>query len=539
MTRWTSCLLMVIVLSLWLVDFPTPAMASDLPLDHWAYDYLDRMRTKGLLHEYLCGTRPLPRAEMAGAVSRLLTARREKDPRMTAVEQDRLHWLELEFAEELEVLGVQGAGVDRHLFRWSDDTDDRLLLVELGGSIHGRLGEEQDRSRRLFDVRGQLKARGHMSRHLTFGAVVTKGQVSTNFHRVRGDDIGLRGYFNSQGAIGYYDWSHAHLSLQYPHVEVQLGRQPVDWGPGFRGNLTLSDYPPAYDFVTMRARIGRLKFVHLHGFLLSEATRQYETDDGFIRKEYAQKYIAAHRLEFRPFWRITVGLTESIVYGERDLDLSYLNPLLLFWSAQHSSHDRDNETMSMDLEIIPRQGLRCYAAVFIDEIYLKEMFADNARNKAAIQAGFHLVDPLGWNDSDVHLEYVRVQPCVYTHKFVVNSYRHDGLPLGHWLGENGDDIYLQIGHRLTPLVRLALEASRTRRGEPGQLPWCHADPARYSFLQGVIDRNTQATVIVDVEPFKDVLISCGYVWSRSENRKHIQENDATRQEVFVRLDFEY
>jgi hypothetical protein len=378
-----------------------------------------------------------------------------------------------------------------------------------------------------------------MSRHFSFGASVMKGQVSTNLDRVQASDVGLRGYFNSQGAIGYYDRAEAHLSLRYPHVELQLGRQPVDWGPGRHGNLTLSDHPPAYDFITLRARLGRLKFVHLHGFLLSDVVHTYQTGDGFIRKEYAEKYVAAHRLEYRPFWRLTVGLTESIIYGERDLDPAYLNPLLLFWSAQHSSHDRDNETMSADVEIIPFKGIRCYGAVLIDEIYLKEIFADDARNKVALQAGLHLVDPFGCNDTDLRLEYARVQPCVYSHKFPVNTYRHDGWPLGHWLEENGDDLSVLAGHRLSEHLRLTALFSRTRRGEPGQMPWCHTESSRYSFLQGVIDRHTQLKLTADVEPFKDIRFLGGYHWQHRENRENRPGDDTTRHEVFVTAYLEY
>ena len=528
-------------LVLWflVICWPIPAGAVDLPVDHWAYEYLDRMKIKGMLPEWFNGTRPLPRNEMAAAVSQLLTAAEENDDRITEVEHRRLRWLEQEFSEELRDLGWSEAGPDRHLFRWTDPEDDRLLLLDLGGDIGARAGEEGGRSRRLFDIRGQIQARGRMSRHLSFGATVIKGQVSTNLDRVRASDVGLRGYFNSQGAIGYYDRAYAHLSLQYPHVEVQLGRQPVDWGPGRQGNLTLSSYPPAYDFVTLRARLGRFRFVHLHGFLLSDVIHTYETEDGFIRREYAEKYVAAHRLEYSPFWRLTIGLTESIVYGERDLDPAYLNPLLLFWSAQHSSRDRDNETMSADVEFIPVRGLRCFAAVLIDEIYLKEIFADDARNKVAIQAGCDLIDPLGWDDTDLRLEYARVQPCVYSHKFPVNTYRHDGWSLGHWLDENGDDISLFAGHRPSEHLRLVAEFSRTRRGEPGQLPWCHTDSGRYSFLQGIIDRSTQLILTLDLEPMKDVAVQGGYHWHRRENQDHIRGNDVTRHEAFLNIHLEY
>ena len=535
-TSWPCAALALLLLA---ACWPMPAGAVDLPVDHWSYHYLSRMKTKGLLPEWLDGTRPLPRAEIAAAVSRLLTAVAEDDNRITGVERQRLRWLEQEFAEELNVSGERTVPPDRHLFRWRDPADGRLLLIDLSGRIHGQLGEEGDRSRRLFDIRGSLQARGSMSRHLSFGAEVMKGQVSSSFDRVQGTDVGIRGYFDSRGAIGYYDRALAHLSLKYPHVEIQLGRQPVEWGPGWRGQLALSRYPPAYDYVTLRARLGCFKFVHLHGFLLSEVVHAYQTDDGFIRREYAEKYIAAHRVEYRPCWRLTIGLTESIVYGERDLDPAYLNPLLLFWSAQHSSHDRDNEIMSADVEIIPLEGLRCYGAVLIDEIYLKEMFADDARNKVAVQAGCHLVDPLGWTDTDVQLEYARVQPCVYSHKYPVNTYRHDGWALGHWLEENGDDLSLLAGHRFSARLRLTLEFSRTRRGEPGRMPWCHSDSGRYSFLHGVVERSTQLILTAEFEPVKDIRILGGYRWHRRENRENVPGDDATRHEAMITVHLEY
>jgi len=529
------------MLALWfsVICLPVPIWAVDLPEDHWAYSYLERMKIKGLLPEWLDGTRPLPRKEMATAVLRLLTIDHEKDTRITEVERRRLLWLEREFAEELSDLGRSEVTFDRHLFRWSDGEEGRLLLLDLGGDIVGRLGEAEEYSRRLFDIRGWLQARGRMSRHLSFGAWMMKGQVSTNLNRVQAADVGLRGYFNSGGAIGYYDRAQAHLSLQYPHVEIQLGRQPIDWGPGRRGNLTLSSYPPAYDFVTLRARLGRFKFVHLHGFLLSDVVHTYETEDGFIRREYAEKYVAAHRLEYRPWWRVTVGLTESIIYGERDIDPAYLNPLLLFWSAQHSSHDRDNETLSADVECIPLKGVHCFAAVLIDEIYLKEIFADDARNKVAMQVGCHLVDPLGLDDTDLHLEYARIQPCVYSHKFAVNTYRHDGWPLGHWLEENGDDISLFAGHRLSEHLRVTAELSRTRQGEPGEMPWCHDDSDRYSFLYGIVDRSTEMILTISLEPAKDIAIRGGYHWNRRRNKDHISGDDSTRHEAFVSVHLEY
>jgi hypothetical protein len=322
-------------------------------------------------------------------------------------------------------------------------------------------------------------------------------------------------------------------------VEIQLARQPVDWGPGVRGNVALSSFPPAYDFVTLRARFGRVKFTHLHGFLLPDEFRKYETVDGFIRRSYVQKFVAAHRIEANPLRGVFFGLTETIVYGERNIDLAYLNPLVFFWSAQHGSHDRDNETLSADIEIVVKRGVRLYGALFVDEIYLKEIFSDDARNKVALQGGFHLTDPLGLHDTDVRVEYARVQPCVYTHKFTVNTYRHDGYALGHWLGQHGDDLFVMAAHRFSRRLRLVLRAARTRRGEKGELPWCHDQPKRYSFLKGVVDRTNSLGASVEFEPLKDLRALVSYHWNKRYNRDQVPGTEEVLNELAVQISFDY
>jgi hypothetical protein len=103
--RWSPWRRAILALSLAAVCWPAAAGAVDLPVDHWAYHYLDRMKIKGLLPEWLNGTRPLDREEMAAAVLTLAEAVEGDHSRITGVERQRLRWLEREFAEELRVMG--------------------------------------------------------------------------------------------------------------------------------------------------------------------------------------------------------------------------------------------------------------------------------------------------------------------------------------------------------------------------------------------------------------------------------------------------
>jgi hypothetical protein len=249
--------------------------------------------------------------------------------------------------------------------------------------------------------------------------------------------------------------------------------------------------------------------------------------------------VAAHRLEVAPFSWAQFGFTEAIIYGERDLDLAYVNPLVFFWSAQHSSHDRDNEVLSGDLWVQPLQGLSLYGALFLDEIYLKKVFAQDARNRVALQTGLYLVDILGLEDTDLRMEYARIQPCVYTHKFVVNTYRHDGVSLGHWLEENGDDIYLAARHRFSRQLRVAIHLARTRQGEKGEQPWCHSDSGRYSFLWGTVEKTLALGISVDLEPWHDLNASVSLWRSERKNIDHHVGQEETLHELSLTLRFEH
>lgn len=273
--------------------------------------------------------------------------------------------------------------------------------------------------------------------------------------------------------------------------------------------------------------------------MISEVTTQRQTPEGFIRKELPNKFVAAHRLEIGPVSWASLGLTEAIIYAERGLDPAYLNPLVFFWSAQHSSHDRDNEILGADLRIRPIQGLSLYGALFIDELYLKELFTQDARNKVAFQGGMYLVDLLGLEDTDLRLEYVRVQPCVYTHKFPVNTYRHDDVVLGHWLDQNGDDLFLAVRHRFSRHLRVAAHLAKTRQGEQGEQPWCHAEPRQYSFLYGTVDQTLTLGLSLDCEPIHNLRASLGYERTERRNKNHQAGEDETLNEFSLALSFDY
>ena len=114
----------------------------------------------------------------------------------------------------------------------------------------------------------------------------------------------------------------------------------------------------------------------------------------------AKKYLAAHRLEvaLAPLARLGV-FRKVVVYGDRGLEPSYVNPLMFYWAAQSHLGDKDNLLMGIDLDIHPGRGRRYYLAYVVDDLKKARIFSDDFANKFSLQAGMLWVDPLGLADA--------------------------------------------------------------------------------------------------------------------------------------------
>jgi len=103
----------------------------------------------------------------------------------------------------------------------------------------------------------------------------------------------------------------------------------------------------------------------------------------------------------------------------------------------------------------------------VDDLELKELGKGSYHNKFGWQAG------LGWamrGDRMVWLEYVRLDPFLYTHRFKLNgsyynAYQHNGFPLGHPLGPNADQLSVGLQWFGPSYWTMRLKLDYTRRGE--------------------------------------------------------------------------
>ena len=474
------------------------AQSVNLPLEHWAYELLDRFQTRGLIRDHRSFIRPFSREQIALMLTEA-QKRINRGTRISAPEAALFEQLKGEFHRELSSLNVKTDPRfdERHLLTW--ETGNRIVHADLdcGQSVDFR-STYTDRERTAAVSRTTLGGflRGHFLENFSFLLYVKntliKGEPfeSERFDPSQGPPIIL------SGKNAYTDDASAYLVWKGPWFRIAYGRDRVRWGPGLLGNLTLSANNPRFSMFKLDLHTRAVRFSSLHGKLHSGQ---------------GEKYLAAHRLEVGLFPWLIAGWSETVVYGNRPAEPLYLNPLMIYHIAEHHLGDRDNNTMSFDVAAFPFPGHRFYGELFIDDFTLSRNPFTYFGNKFALLAGWQWTAPFGLERCDLRVEAARIEPYVYTHTDSINVYSNYNRSLGHWLEPNSDDIRIRFNTLLHRDVSVTLLSARTRSGE-GDLETPHdaSKGDRKRFLSGTVETRRTWGVEFRGQLIRDVFFTFQY-----------------------------
>jgi len=523
----------------------------ETPLSSWSYDLLDHFRGRGLLEVGTFNTRPLTKSAMTKA---LLSLHKNTNARLSHAERERLEYLLFEFSEEAQRLDSSAALAEviakqrrnesrltewlprplynngRNFFAWQErglrfyfdpllyrdgtfnDTDtlaqqDRVAQSTNGFIFWGALGK---RLGFYFNSRDTKE----------FGTRTYPASSRLAWPRY--------GYARGYGSHVYHDETVAYLYFALPYVEVEVGKNFNRWGPGRSGSLALNDYATSYDQIKLVAQFWRAQFTYLHATLRQHPpvlTNSYFSN-GVERQIFANKYLAAHRLEVAPMRWLNFALHETVIYSERGVELAYLNPIMFYRSAEHFLGDRDNATIGADLEVRPLPGLRVYGELFIDDLAIARLSEHWYGNKVAWLAGAHFASTLGRFAHDLRAEYVRLAPYVYSHTFPINVYKHYNTMLGHPLGPNAEAFYFEWllwGGRHWQALGAA-EHARHGANPPDRNVGGDVDRAFHVrdnqtvyFFDGIVERRTRLRLEARYEVMRNLRVKLAVERSRFQN----------------------
>jgi hypothetical protein len=475
----------------------------NVPLNYWGYEFLDRLEAKGGFSSFDLRARPVPRQTITDIIAEI-DRKAQKSPKLLApAEQALFDQLKGDFIEELQNReGVKfPAKEENHLVTWGNSA--RRPYVDL----YGRQTIRSSRGQQFgsWQLRSETVAggilRGQVQGKIGFYLDARNRTVRDKNDPARLTSSGLFLFLPSEQtfhkqAIGY-------LVYEKPWLRLELGRDETSWGPGYRGALAISQNLPPSDMVRLGVRFSRFRFTSMHALLKSAV---------------GAKYLAAHRLDVMLLPGLYLGASESVVYGKRDIELSYINPLMPYHIAEHHLGDLDNNALSFDLTSTVITGVKLYGEFFIDDMTSTKSLTKYFGNKFAFLLGGLWAEPFHVDNLDMRFEYTRIEPYVYSHHDSINVYTSDDKIIGHWLGPNSDAAYLQAGYQLGRDVRIELSLERLRKGVGAADTHSRPESGTVKhFLSGTVEQQKRIGLVINDQIRRDVFCQLSYVYQDIQN----------------------
>lgn len=447
------------------------AQSELLPLDHPATRLLIRLDHYGVIPHFPAEHLPLSR-RAAVRFLREAAAHATLPNRLQRSIQWYLQELTVDDGAPVDVIfrtermqsQLGAAPLQNRSWAIVDHRDTSLgIHVALLPVLDGELRVDPERSERSLILQGGLDVRGTALRYIGFGARVTNGTIlGDSLLPLRDPRYAQSGKFGVLGFGRDVDFGRGHLRADLGPIAVGIGREALELGVGGETNLLLGSALPSFtDWIRLRASIGPVDFSHVHASLLAEPLNGVGAG---ILASIPTKYIAAHAVSVGPFAGVRLTLGESLVYSGRPIEIGYLNPLNFLKSQEHYLRDRDNSNMYAGVAVDPIDGVHLEGEFLLDDLQFSLIGDGFWANKTAWRTSASvtgLLDGL----ADLGLEYLRLEPYVYSHFNPSNAHTHDATTLAAGgLEPNSDALRGRIGIHPLPNLSVHLGAGYVRHG---------------------------------------------------------------------------
>jgi hypothetical protein len=254
------------------------------------------------------------------------------------------------------------------------------------------------------------------------------------------------------------DLTQSHVTYQSNWFRAKIGRQEQLSGAGLFQRTFVSSSSPAFDELSLSANFSKFRYSYSIGSLIGYAANMYST--GFAAK-IPSKFFVQHSFTALPSWG-EITFWEGVLFAERGFDLAYLNPLSFLKSLEHQLHDRDNSIMGMDFVIRPFDNFQIKSTFLLDDIIFEKIGTGYWSNKTAFNIA--AITSLDFN-TDIGIEYARVEPYTYSHFNYQTSYTNDSLLLGSFLLPNSEQFGLLLQYWWGQKFPVKLKFTYTQHGE--------------------------------------------------------------------------
>ena len=264
-----------------------------------------------------------------------------------------------------------------------------------------------------------------------------------------------------------WDLFAANVSYDLKPVQLLAGFDFLEWGPARRNHVILRGerniYRPWQD---SSSRIPDAAPTPYFGYQFTLGPIEYtQYAAKLFEKKGLGKYFHAHRLNLNLPKEITLGISETSLYGSttelagtnpnidgdstgREFEWAYAIPFIPYVFQEHLQGDQDNISLAFDLSVKTIPNWEFYAELLWDDMKSPTSMFDDSwwGNKWATTLGVARDSlEIGPVNLDWMFEYTRIEPWVYTHhKGGGYTYASYAQSLGSDLGPNSQEIHTEV-----------------------------------------------------------------------------------------------
>lgn len=254
---------------------------------------------------------------------------------------------------------------------------------------------------------------------------------------------------------------------------IGLVKDVIEWGDNYNGSNIISGHAPSFPMITLNIKPCKwFELNYIHGWLVSNVldSTHYFVEENYtdstskIHYRPANKFIAANMFTFTPIRGLDLSFGNSIIYSENNVQAAYFIPIAFYKSLDHlltkgTGVENQNSQIFVNVSSRNIKHLHLYGSVYIDEISWSRLSKDNpAENPVSYKLGFNVSN---WPVKNLSLqgEFTRTNIINYKHSIQVLTFASNSYNLGHYLGDNSQDIYVALNYK--PIRSLNLNLSYT------------------------------------------------------------------------------
>ncbi|MDA3861361.1 MAG: hypothetical protein PF445_09050 [Melioribacteraceae bacterium] len=431
------------------------------------YTYLDRMQSLHIIENYNSFEIPKTRKE----ITNYLRAIKNTKNKLNSIDSQTLNDFLIEFEFDLSYSTESYYSLfsdtsnsaminqkEKFLYYYTDTSKFNTFVhfVGSGETLYSIDNETSTKSNAsLFTFGGEV--RGTIYNNFGFFARATNGLQfgDTELASFKSNLRYNYKYNSDHDSSKFFDETIGYLSAEFDFIKFKIGRDRVNIGYGFSKTI-MDNYFPPMDYLSMQLNYSIFNFSFLHGKLFGNQSLS-SSDISGTQRVINDKYIAYHRLGINFSKHLHIGLGETIIYANRNMDLSYLNPFNFYKSAEHANMDRDNSMMFLDFKNNSFKGLTIFGTILIDDVDFSKFGTGWYGNKFIYDFGityelFPESFPL-----TIGMQYLHIDPYVYAHRFEDNSYTSMDIGIGPNIQPNSGSHIFNIKYK--PHYRIELEMS--------------------------------------------------------------------------------